>query len=74
MQASHLYDLSPGSGLPFLVLLTGTDKEQRVKGDRKQHTGILLLNIPWLSSQSYGFSSHVRMWELDYEENWVLKN
>ena len=28
-----------------------------------------------LSSQSYGFfSSHVRMWELDYKESWVLKN
>ena len=28
-----------------------------------------------LSSQSYGFSSsHVWMWELDYEESWVLKN
>ena len=27
------------------------------------------------SSQSYGFSSsHVRMWELDYKESWVLKN
>ena len=27
------------------------------------------------SSQSYGFSSsHVQMWELDYKENWVLKN
>ena len=27
------------------------------------------------SSQSYGFSSsHVQMWELDYEEGWVLKN
>ena len=27
------------------------------------------------SSQSYGFSSsHVRMWEMDYKENWVLKN
>ena len=27
------------------------------------------------SSQSYGFSnSHVRMWELDYEESWVPKN
>ena len=27
------------------------------------------------SSQSYGFSSsHVRMWELDYEESWALKN
>jgi len=26
-------------------------------------------------SQSYGFSSsHVRMWELDHEEGWVLKN
>ena len=26
-------------------------------------------------SQSYGFSSsHERMWELDYEESWVLKN
>ena len=26
-------------------------------------------------SQSYGFSSsHVWMWELDYKENWVLKN
>ena len=28
-----------------------------------------------LSSQSYGFSSsHVWMWELDYQESWVLKN
>ena len=27
------------------------------------------------SSQGYGFSSgHVWMWELDYEENWALKN
>ena len=27
-----------------------------------------------LSSQSYGFSSnHVRMWELDHKEGWVLK-
>ena len=27
------------------------------------------------SSQSFGFSSsHVRMWELDYKESWVLKN
>ena len=27
------------------------------------------------SSQSYGFSSgHLWMWELDYKENWVLKN
>ena len=28
-----------------------------------------------LSSQSFGFSSsHVWMWELDYEESWALKN
>ena len=28
-----------------------------------------------LSSQSYGFpSSHVRVWELDHKESWVLKN
>ena len=28
-----------------------------------------------LCTQSYGFSSsHVWMWELDYKENWVLKN
>ena len=28
-----------------------------------------------LSSQSYGFSSsHVRMWELNHKESWVLKN
>ena len=27
------------------------------------------------SSQSYGFSSsHLRMWELDYKESWVLDN
>ena len=27
------------------------------------------------SSQSYGFSSsHIRMWELDHKEGWVLKN
>ena len=27
------------------------------------------------SSQSYGFySSHILMWELDYKENWALKN
>ena len=30
-------------------------------------------NVP--SSQSYGFSSHhVWMWELDYKENWALKD
>ena len=28
-----------------------------------------------LPSQSYGFSSsHVQMWELDYKENWALRN
>ena len=28
-----------------------------------------------LYSQSYGFSScHVRIWELDYKEEWVPKN
>ena len=28
-----------------------------------------------ISSRGYGFSSgHVWMWELDYKENWVLKN
>ena len=28
-----------------------------------------------LSSQSYGFSSsHIWMWELDYKENWTLRN
>ena len=28
-----------------------------------------------LYSQNYGFStSHVRMWELDHKEGWVLKN
>ena len=27
------------------------------------------------SSQGYGFSSgHVWMWELDYKDNWALKN
>ena len=26
------------------------------------------------SSQGYGFSSHVWMWELDYKEGWVQKN
>ena len=31
--------------------------------------------IKGLYSQSYGFSSsHVRMWELDHKESWVLKN
>ena len=27
-----------------------------------------------LYSQSYGFYSHVWMWELDHKEGWVLKN
>ena len=27
-----------------------------------------------LSSQSYGFSSHVWIWKLDYKESWALKN
>ena len=27
-----------------------------------------------LSSQGYGFSSHVWMWELDYKESWAPKN
>ena len=31
MQASHLFDLSPGSGLPLHSFLTGTDKEQRAQ-------------------------------------------
>ena len=32
-------------------------------------------NLKGPSSQGYGFSSsHVWMWELDYEESWVLKN
>ena len=26
------------------------------------------------SSQGYGFSSHVWMWELDHKESWALKN
>ena len=26
------------------------------------------------SSQSYGFSNHVWMWELDYKESWAQKN
>ena len=26
------------------------------------------------SSQSYGFSSNVWMWDVDYKESWVLKN
>ena len=26
------------------------------------------------SSQGYGFSSHVSMWELDYKDSWALKN
>ena len=31
--------------------------------------------IKGLSSHGYGFSSsHVRMWQLDYKESWVLKN
>ena len=34
-----------------------------------------LLSNKGLSSQGYGFSSsHVWMWELDYKENWVVKN
>ena len=40
------------------------NKKQRLHFDDKS-----------LSSQSYVFSSsHVWMWELDYKENWVLKN
>ena len=31
MQESHLFDLSPGSGLPLCLLLSGTDKEQRAQ-------------------------------------------
>ena len=37
--------------------------------------GITLPTKVQLASQGYGFSSgHVWMWELDYEESWVLKN
>ena len=45
MQESYLFDLSPGSGLPLLLLLSGTDKEQssREIGNSKQES---LLNIP----------------------------
>ena len=35
----------------------------------------ITLSTKVLSSQGYGFSSgHVWMWELDYKENWALKN
>ena len=35
----------------------------------------MLLNIKRSPSQGYGFSSsHVWIWELDYEESWALKN
>ena len=47
MQASHLYDLSPGSGLPLLLLLTGTNEEQRAQERQETAHRNLLLNIPW---------------------------
>ena len=31
MQKSHFFNLSPGSGLPLCLLLSGTDKEQRAQ-------------------------------------------
>ena len=46
MQASPLYDLSPGSGLPLLLLLTGTNEEQRAQERQETAHRILLLNIP----------------------------
>ena len=43
--------------------------KQHIKKQRHYFTN----KVP--SSQSYGFSSsHVWMWELDYNKNWVLKN
>ena len=42
---------------------------QHIKKQRHYFTN----KVP--SSQSYGFSSsHIWMWELDYKENWALKN
>ena len=39
------------------------------------HTHTHTHTVFWMSSQSYGFSSgHVWMWELDYEESWMLRN
>ena len=45
------------------------DKPRRIKKQRYHFAN------KGLSSQSYSFSSnHVRMWELDHKEGWVLKN
>ena len=42
MQASHLFDLYPGRGLPAPVPQYGLIKNRGLKRDRKQHTGSLL--------------------------------
>ena len=51
MQASHLYDFSPGSRLV---------RNRGLKRDRKQHTGILLLNISWQSNTGCFGDRHER--------------
>ena len=72
------------------VFLPGKSHEQRslVGYSPRAHKRVrydLMTKQQWLycnwqvklytSSQGYGFSSgHVWMWELDYEESWVLKN
>ena len=48
------------------------NKRRKVKKKKKQR---YCFANKGSSSQSYGFfSSFVWMWELDYEEGWVLKN
>ena len=50
-------------------LLLGRKARQHIKKQKHYFTN------KGLSSQSYGFfSSHIWMWELDYEESWMLKN
>ena len=39
------------------------------------HNIYIFLILSYSNSQSYGFSSsHVWMWQLDYQESWALKN
>ena len=47
MQASHLFDLLPGRGLPAPLRLYGLIRNKGFKRDRKQHTGSLLWNASW---------------------------
>ena len=65
MQASHLYDLSPGSGLPLLLLLTGTNEEQRAQERQETENSIetcILSRVKQINSPGWMHETRAGTW------------